>query len=195
MKVALPDKSALLASVKPSRGAWDPGFRPPGGAEPAGPGEESVWDYPRPPILEPLASDVLVEHFGQVVARTSRAIEMKETAGAPVPYIPPEDVQTDLLRPNGRVSVCEWKGAAIAFDLVLPSGEQVADAAWTYPDPFSDLAEGYEAIAGWYAFYPAKLACFVDGERVRPQPGGLYGGWMTDRIKGPVKGSPGTGHW
>ena len=191
----LPDKRALLAQVRGSREGWDSHFRPPGGPEPAGPGEESVWNYPRPPVMEPSEDVLTVRHGETVIAETQAALVMKETAGAPVPYFPPQDVRENLLAPNGRLSVCEWKGAAASYDLLLPGGERVEDAAWTYPDPFDDLAEGYAAIAGWYAFYPAKLACFVGEERVRPQPGGLYGGWVTDRIKGPIKGAPGTGHW
>ena len=199
-----PDKASLLARVKPHRVSWDPAFRPPG-VQPAGPGEESVWDYPRPPIVAPAPGAVRVMCGKLLVAETTRALEVKETAGAPVPYLPPEDVRTDWLSANGDWSVCEWKGAAAGHDLLLPSGERIADAAWTYPDPFDDLAEGYAAIAGWFAFYPARLACFIrvdEGcsgggrwERARPQPGGVYGGWVTGRIKGPVKGAPGSEGW
>ncbi len=195
----LPDKSALLARVKGSRSAWNPDFRPPG-VEPVGEGEESVWDYPRPPVLMPAPGSIRVLHGDHVVAETVRALEVKETAGAPVPYLPPQDVRTDWLAPNGRLSVCEWKGAAVGFDLLLAGGERVVDAAWSYPDPFDDLAEGYGAIAGWFAFYPARLDCFVRGadgdwEKARPQPGGFYGGWVTERIKGPIKGAPGSQGW
>lgn len=199
----LPDKAALLQRVKPGRDHWDRSFRP-ANAQAAGPGEESVWDYPRPPVMEPLGSpaDALLRvlHGDCVIAHSTCALAIKETAGAPVPYFPPGDVQTDWLVPGGSIGVCEWKGASVAYDLVLPSvggvaGERVANAAWTYPDPFDDLAEGYAEIAGWFAFYPAKLACFVGPERARPQPGNLYGGWVTDRIKGPIKGGAGTGGW
>ena len=189
----LPTKDALLARVRRSRDGFDPDFRPPG-AEVAGAGEESVWDYPRPPILAPAPARIRVLHGDTIVAQSDAALEMKETAGGPVPYVPPADVRTDLLVPNGRVSVCEWKGAAMSYDLVLPD-KRIADAAWTYPDPFDDLREGYAAIAGWFAFYPSRLECYVGDERARPQPGGFYGGWITDRIKGPVKGDPGSGGW
>ena len=189
-----PDKATLLARVRRSRTGWNPRFRPPG-LEPVGEGEESVWDYPRPPVLVPAPAPIRVMHGEHVVAETVRALEAKETAGAPVPYLPPADVKTEWLVPNGRTSVCEWKGAAVSHDLLLPDGTQVADAAWTYPDPFDDLAEGYAAIAGWFAFYPARLACFVGNERARPQPGGFYGGWVTDRIRGPIKGAPGSQAW
>ena len=192
--VPLPDKQALLARVASSRASWDLDFRPPG-LEPAGEGRESVWDYPRPPILAPAPGEVRVSSGVREVARSADALEVKEMAGAPVPYIPPGDVLTDWLVPNGRLSVCEWKGVAVSLDCILPDGTRIADAGWSYPDPFDDLPEGYSAIAGWIAFYPAKLDCFIGGDRARPQPGGLYGGWVTDRIAGPVKGGPGTGHW
>ena len=190
----LPDKPALLARVKPSRQKWDRDFRPPG-VEPASEDEESVWDYPRPPVVVPIRALLRVMHGDLVVAESRRALAIKETAGAPVPYFPPQEVRTEWLAPNGAISICEWKGAGCALDFVLPTGDRVRDAAWIYPDPLDDLPQDYAQIAGHYAFYPAKLACFVDGERVRPQPGGQYGGWVTGRIKGPIKGAPGTGHW
>ncbi|MCM8558000.1 DUF427 domain-containing protein [Sphingomicrobium sediminis] len=190
----LPPKDLLLARVKANRDGWNLAFRPPG-LEAAGPGQESVWDYPRPPMLAPAPATIRVTDGDIEIARSDRALEVKEMAGAPVPYIPPEDVRTDLLHPNGRVSVCEWKGAAVSLDLMREDGDEIADAAWTYPDPFDDLPEGYAAIAGWIAFYPGKLDCYVGDEQARPQPGGFYGGWVTDRIKGPIKGGPGSAGW
>lgn len=189
-----PTKSTLLDRSRPHREKWDHTFRPPN-LEPTGPGEESVWDYPRPPILVPAPAAIRVILGDVVIAESAAALEVKETAGAPVPYIPPEDVRVEWLEENGRVSVCEWKGAAVSYDLLLPTGKRIADAAWAYPDPFDDLAEGYAQIASWFAFYPAKLECFLGDERTRPQPGGFYGGWVTDRIKGPIKGGPGTASW
>lgn len=193
-EISLPDKAALLARVKAGRGHWDRNFRP-AGLEPVGDGEESVWDYPRPPILVPAPAPITVRLGDFVVAHSNAALDMKETASPPAPYLPPQDVRTEWLRPTDQLSVCEWKGVGVAYDLHLPDGQQIAGAAWSYPDPFDDLAKGYADIAGWFAFYPSKLECYVGEEHVRPQPGGFYGGWMTDRIKGPVKGSAGTGHW
>lgn len=197
----LPDKRALLARVAPRRAAWNPDFRPTH-VESVGAGEESVWDYPRPPVIVPACASIRVLCGEYVVAETDAALLIEETAGAPVPYLPPGDVRSEWLAPDGTVSVCEWKGAGVGHDLVLPSGRRIADAAWCYPDPFDDLGQGYAAIAGWFAFYPAKLACFVrrpgagdHWERVRPQPGGYYGGWVTDRIRGPIKGARGTERW
>ncbi len=194
MTVGLPDKGALLRQVRGRRDHWDRSFRP-AGLETAGPGQESVWDYPRPPVVVSASGTPSARIGGHVVASGDRAVEVKETAGAPVPYFPPDDVRTDWLIPNASLSVCEWKGAAQGYDLVVPGGPSVPDAAWTYLDPFDDLAQGYAQIAGWFAFYPAKLECYVDQERVRPQPGGFYGGWVTDRIRGPIKGVLGSAGW
>ena len=105
-----------------------------------------------------------------------------------------------MLAETDAVSVCEWKGAAVYYDAVhrdSASGARRAEqAAFSYPDPLDDLGRGYARIAGWFGFYPGRVeACYVGEERVRPQPGGLYAGWVTKDIKGPVKGAPGTGHW
>lgn len=190
---SLPDKAALLRRAIPHRAGWDNGRRPES-IEPAGPGEESVWTYPRPPALRETDGEIEIRCADGVLAQSSRALNIVETAGAPVHYLPPEDVRTDWLVPTDHVTVCEWKGAAVHFDLVAPS-ETVRHAAFAYPDPFDDLDRGFSRIAGWFGFYPAKLACYLDGERVRPQPGGLYAGWVTDAIRGPVKGAPGTEGW
>ena len=193
-EIYLPDKAAVLARVRSGRDHWDRDFRPTN-LEPVGTDEESVWDYPRPPILVPAPAPITVRLGDIVIAHSKAALDMKETASPPAPYLPPQDVRTDWLQPTDQLSICEWKGVGVAHDLHLPDGRRIIGAAWTYPDPFNDLAEGYADIAGWFAFYPAKLECYVGDERVRPQPGGFYGGWMTDRIKGPVKGTSGTGHW
>lgn len=190
----LPDKAQLLGQVKPHRRAWNRNFRPTN-VDAAGPGQQSVWDYPRPPVLVPPPAPIKVMLGRQIIAESSAALELCETASAPVPYLPPGDVLTDLLVANGGASVCEWKGAALSYDLVMPDGRRIADAAWSYPDPFDDLSEGYAEIAGWFAFYPGRLDCFVGHEQARPQAGGFYGGWVTDRIKGPIKGAPGSQGW
>ncbi|MGJ3230573.1 MAG: DUF427 domain-containing protein [Oceanicaulis sp.] len=163
--------------------------------EPASPGEQSVWDYPRPPLVREAQGRVIVRHGGVTLADTTRALEICETAGAPVPYIPPEDVALDHLRRARGSSLCEWKGEAVYFDVVAPGG-QARKAAFMYPDPLDDLDRGFSRLAGWIAFHPGLVEeAWIDGLRARPQPGGLYAGWVTERIKGPVKGAPGTGHW
>ncbi len=157
-----------------------------------GPGQESVWDYPRPPAVQPTTRHVRIRFGDGIVADTTRALRVLETAGAPAWYVPSEDVRVDLLRPSdGRGTVCEWKGSATYFDLVV--GDRVSRrAAWTYEQPLP----GYEALAGRIAFYAGRVdAATVDGETVRPQPGGFYGGWVTDDVVGPFKGEPGTEGW
>lgn len=189
----LPSHADLLRMLAPSRDKWGPPPPPGVTPEPVGPGQESVWDYPRPPKLRPLEARALVRWGDRVVADSRRCYEIVETAGAPVPYFPPEDVATDLLEVQDVVTLCEWKGAGLQYDLV-DGNRRLDAAAFSYPDPLTDLGGGYEKAAGWYGFYPAKLSCFLDGEAVRPQAG-IYAGWITDRIAGPVKGAPGTGHW
>ncbi|MEM0945116.1 MAG: DUF427 domain-containing protein [Pseudomonadota bacterium] len=187
-------KDELLRRVAPARVKWGP--RPCDVAlEPVGPGEESVWDYPRPPVIEHATLPVRVVFADQTIASSTRAVRVLETAGAPAYYIPPDDVRMDLLRQREEASICEWKGIAVYYDLCL-DGEIAARAAFSYPDPLDDLPEGYAALAGWVGFYPGRVqACYVGDERVEPQEGGLYAGWVTKNIKGPIKGKPGTGHW
>jgi uncharacterized protein (DUF427 family) len=144
---------------------------------------ESVWDYPRPPRLEETARHVRVVHRGVVVAESRRPWRVLETSHPPAYYLPAADVRTDLLAPNRRRTVCEWKGAAAYADLVLPDG-RVSAVAWTYPRP----EPAFAAIAGAYAFYASRVdRCEVDGEVVTPQPGRFYGGWITAEIAGPFK--------
>ena len=159
------------------------------------PGQESVWDFPRPPRVEAVAKTVRIVFGGVEIVRSTRALRVVETAGAPCYYVPPADVVPGTLRETGDWSVCEWKGAAIYYD-VSANGRTARAAAWAYPDPLTDLGCGYERIAGFAAFYCAKMdACTLDGERVRPQPGGFYGGWVTDALAGPIKGVAGSDAW
>ena len=155
------------------------------------PPTESVWDYPRPPRVEPSSKRLRVVFAGEVVADTTQALRVLETASPPTYYIPAGDVRTELLRPAGHRTVCEWKGLADHFDLAV--GDRTsARAAWSYAQP----RPGYEQIAGHFAFYPARVdEATVDDEVVRPQAGNYYGGWITADITGPFKGDPGTGGW
>jgi uncharacterized protein (DUF427 family) len=155
------------------------------------PGQESVWDYPRPPRLEDATKQVRVIFNGVTVAESRRAKRVLETSSPPVYYIPPEDVRMDLLSPAPRTTFCEWKGAASYYTLTV-NGKTAERAAWYYPRPSAP----YAAIKEHIAFYPGKMdACYVDGERVTPQPGDYYGGWITSEIVGPFKGDPGTLDW
>lgn len=157
----------------------------------AGPDQESVWDYPRPPAVEPSSRLVEVVVGGETIASTRRSIRVLETSHPPVYYVPPEDVRADVLVPEEGRSVCEWKGTAIYLG-VRAGGRHAHSAVWSYPRPLP----GYEAIAGYLAFYPGRVdGCFVDGVRVQPQEGGFYGGWITPDVVGPFKGEPGTFGW
>jgi uncharacterized protein (DUF427 family) len=159
--------------------------------DPVGPGQESVWTFPRPSIAQPSARHLRIEHRGGVVAETRRAIRTIETSHPPTYYFPLEDVDAVVTRLPRSGSFCEWKGAAVYFDVSV-AGTTVPEAAWSYPTPTSPFA----AIAGYLAFYAAAFdGCFVDGERVRPQPGGFYGGWITSDLAGPFKGVPGSQFW
>ena len=152
---------------------------------------ESVWDYPRPPRVEPSDRRVRVEAGGIVVADTRRALRVLETSHPPVFYVPPESVRRELLRPSSRRTICEFKGVASYHDLMV-GGRVIRDAAWSYRDP----RPGYESLRNHLAFYPGKVyACYVDDERVAAQPGDFYGGWITSEIEGPFKGGPGTRGW
>ena len=159
--------------------------------DPVGPGQESVWDYPRPPSALVTGRRILVEVDGVVVADTTRAVRVCETSHPPVYYVPRDDVADGVLQPAAGSSWCEWKGAATYWDVVV--GERrVPQAAWSYEDP----SPGFEHLAGALAFYPGKVdRALVDGEPVRPQAGGFYGGWITADVVGPFKGEPGTLGW
>ncbi len=189
----LPTHEEILSAIGDARGKWDAGNKPQ--PEPIGPGEESVWDFPRPPAVEEVRKRIVVEFAGEAIADTTRALRIVETAGAPVYYLPPDDVATAYLVGTDSVSVCEWKGAAVYYDLEV-GGRVSPGAAFAYPDPLDDLGQGYARIAGCFGFYAARVdRATIDGEPVSPQPGGLYAGWVTKGLKGPIKGAPGTGHW
>jgi uncharacterized protein (DUF427 family) len=164
-------------------------IRPPF-AESVEPGQESVWDYPRPPRIARDSREVLVRIDGIEIARTSHAVRVLETASPPGFYLPPEDVRLDRLSTTNVRSFCEWKGEAVYFDLLARQGV-IRRVGWSYPTPSPDFAE----IAGYISFYPGRIECFVDAQRVRPQPGAFYGGWLTAEIAGPVKGEPGSESW
>jgi uncharacterized protein (DUF427 family) len=157
------------------------------------PGQESVWDYPRPPRLEPVGLSLRVEHAGQTVAQTVRGLRYLETSHPPTYYLPPGDVRTDWLRPAGATgSFCEWKGRAVYFDLAVSGSPIVPAACWSYPDPTA----AFRALRDHVAFYAGKVdACWVGDEQATPQPGAFYGGWVTRSLAGPFKGVPGSHGW
>ncbi|WP_336486884.1 DUF427 domain-containing protein [Methylobacterium nigriterrae] len=158
---------------------------------PPGPGEESVWDYPRPPRLEPVPGRLRVVLGGETIADTLRGYRVLETSHPPTYYFPEVDVAAGCLGLPRRAGICEWKGQAVLFD-VRAGGRDAPGAAWAYPDP----NPAFRDIAGYRAFYAGPMdACLVGEVRAEPQPGGFYGGWITPGIVGPFKGGPGTMGW
>jgi uncharacterized protein (DUF427 family) len=158
---------------------------------PPGPGQESVWDYPRPPRVERSGQRVVVRLGGVVIADTTDALRVLETSHPPAYYLPRAAFAADALRPARGSSMCEYKGRASYLD-VLGAGAVARRAAWTYPTPLP----GFEALVDHISLYPAGMdSCEVDGERVVPQEGGFYGGWITSRVVGPFKGAPSTMGW
>ncbi len=158
---------------------------------PPQPGQESVWDYPRPPRLEPTSERVEVIFNGQLIAQSRSCYRVLETSHPPVYYIAPADIQLQYLQPSQRTSFCEFKGSARYWTIQVGS-QTAVDAAWSYPDPSPEFLP----IRDYIAFYPGRMQeCRVDGERVQPQPGGFYGGWITHKVVGPFKGGPGSWGW
>jgi uncharacterized protein (DUF427 family) len=153
--------------------------------------KESVWDYPRPPRVENTNRKVRVVFKEETIAESQRAKRVLETSHPPVYYFPPEDVRREFLHPSPRRSWCEFKGYA-HYWTVRVGDQEALNAAWSYPEP----RRGYETIQDHVAFYPGLMdACYVDGERVQPQQGDFYGGWITSDIEGPFKGGAGTRGW
>ena len=159
--------------------------------DPVDPGQESAWDYPRPPRLEPTARRLRVVQGGEVVAETTRGLRVLETSHPPNYYFPPDDVAPGVLEPGKGASFCEWKGRAHYFSVRV--GNRLAtEAAWGYADP----SEAFAAIRVYVAFYASRVdQCYVDEELVVPQPGGFYGGWITSDVVGPFKGVAGSRGW
>lgn len=184
-------KTADNGTLDSARAAWrHRGQRRPAFALPPGPGQESVWDYPRPPVIEPDQRLIEVRCGDALIASTRHALRVLETASPPTFYLPRDDVALDLLSQGSASSFCEWKGRASYFD-VHGGARTAPNAAWSYQEPFPE----FMSIQGHLGFYPSRVECYVDGERVRAQAGGFYGGWITGEIIGPFKGEEGTSGW
>jgi uncharacterized protein (DUF427 family) len=155
------------------------------------PGQESVWDYPRPAILQDTNKHIKVIFNGILLAETTKAKRVLETSHPPSYYIPAEDIKTEYLIATSRKSVCEWKGISEYYDISL-GDKYVNNAAWRYIQP----TPNFKSIQEYYSFYPSLMdACYVNDELVKPQAGGFYGGWITADVVGPFKGEPGTWGW
>ena len=163
--------------------------RPPFAVTPE-PGQESVWDYPRPPRIEAERREAMVRFGDTELARSRLAVRVLETASPPTVYLPAADVRMELLEASPTHSICEWKGEAQYWAARLP-GAGAEPVAWSYVEPLP----GFEQIRGWLSFYPSRLECYLDGARVDPQPGQFYGGWVTPELVGPFKGEPGSEAW
>ena len=158
-------------------------------AQQPGPGQESVWDYPRPPALVDCPQLIEIKAGTKLIARSTRSKRVLETASPPTFYLPPEDIKLELLAAIAGNSYCEWKGAASYWGQL--EKKNAPAIGWSYPQP----TPAFASIRDWLCFYPGRVECYVDGERVRPQEGGFYGGWVTDNIVGPWKGVPDSSHW
>ena len=150
-----------------------------------------MWDYPRPPRLEPVTRRIVVEVGGVVVADTAAAYRVLETSHPPTYYLPPGDWLAGALEPAAGGSFCEWKGQA-AYWTVIGGDRREDAAAWSYPEP----TPGFTPLRDHIAVYCARMdRCTVGGEVATPQPGGFYGGWVTPKVVGPFKGVPGSWGW
>lgn len=159
--------------------------------EPPGPGQRSVWDFPRPPALEASSEHVIVRFAGEVVAETTSPWLVCETSHPPVYYVPRDDVRWELLAVAHHRTFCEFKGVASYADLVVGAARSSA-ACWWYDEP----TPGFADLVGAVAFYPQRVAsCEVDGEVVPSVEGDFYGGWITSKVSGPFKGGPGSEWW
>ncbi len=171
---------------------------------PPKPGQESVWDYPRPPKLEDTFKLIEIIFNQKIIVKTTKAKRVLETSHPPIYYIPPADIAMENLILAAGTSFCEWKGTAVYYNLQI-DGKIIEKAAWSYPEPTMPFSE----IKDYLAFYPIQYphdpqnsqyphemdGCFVDGEKVTPQPGRFYGGWITSDIVGPFKGEIGSMGW
>ncbi len=159
--------------------------------DPIQPGQESVWDYPRPAVAVAFAGHVKIVHAGTVLAQSHRAVRTLETSHPPSYYFPRADIDMARLRPSQRTSICEWKGRASYFD-VGTEAQSLPAVGWSYSAP----TPAFAILKDHIAFYAGPFdGCFVEGERVTPQPGAFYGGWITSHVCGPFKGAPGSLHW
>jgi uncharacterized protein (DUF427 family) len=153
---------------------------------------ERVWDYPRPPAVEACGSRVRVELAGEPLADSIHALRVLETSHPPTIYVPPGDVQLELVESRtARSSWCEFKGRARYVD-ALAGGRRFEAVGWSYPDP----SVGYELLRDHIAFYPSRVdGAWIGDQRVTAQEGDFYGGWITADLVGPFKGPPGTLGW
>jgi uncharacterized protein (DUF427 family) len=182
----------LTEEIQRNRAKWEhTGRARPTWADTPGPGQRSVWDFPRPPRIEPMAALVRVEFGGCLIAESANALQVLETASPPTIYVRPGDVRRDVLVDSATTTLCEWKGRARHLGVAV-GRHRAADVAWTYDDPFPE----FEALRGYLSFHPARVdRCWIGEAIALPQPGAYYGGWVTPDLVGPFKGAPGSEGW
>lgn len=176
--------------LKKARESWGHtgSKRPPFAVEPEK-GQRSVWDFPRPPIIEKVSKPIVVSFQGIKIVDSVAALAVLETASPPTYYIPQSDIDMNVLTQlSGKTSMCEWKGSAVYWALKTVNSRSIA---WSYPHPFPE----FKLLKEYLAFYPQHLDCYVDGKMVKAQAGEFYAGWITPDLTGPFKGETGTGHW
>ena len=183
-------KNNKIKWLQKARESWNYiGDKRPEFAETPNEGQRSVWDFPRPPIIEKVHKQVSVSNKGKLIADSQNALAVLETASPPTYYIPNQDIDMDMLTEiPGKTSLCEWKGSAIYWAL---QGMTELPVAWSYPNPFIEFTR----LKNCLAFYPQHLDCRVQGIKVIPQSGRFYAGWITPDLVGPFKGEAGTEHW
>jgi uncharacterized protein (DUF427 family) len=102
--------------------------------------------------LVPFEGAVRVKVGGELVAESSRALELRETGHRSRWYLPVEDVRERVLEPSEKTSHCPFKGDANYYS-VRAGGELHPDLVWTYRDPIAAVRE----IAGRVCFYDEKV--------------------------------------
>ncbi|SDE84412.1 Uncharacterized conserved protein, DUF427 family [Pricia antarctica] len=176
--------------LRKAREGWDHNGneRPPFAIEPKE-GQRSVWDFPRPPIIERVSKPIVVSIQGMKIVDSIAALAVLETASPPTYYIPQCDIDMSvLMKLSGKTSMCEWKGPAVYWALKTMDSRSIA---WSYPNPFPEFI----LLKDYLAFYPQHLDCYFDGKIVKAQAGEFYAGWITPDLSGPFKGESGTGNW
>ncbi|PSR94003.1 hypothetical protein BD289DRAFT_364014 [Coniella lustricola] len=157
----------------------------------------NVQSFPRPPLLERSPRHLQIKWNGQTIADTTEAYWVLETHHPPTYYLPPSCITAPLTK-TSHSTYCEWKGVATYWALAKPASSNtngkeanavVANRIWSYTNPTAS----FTPIKDYFSFYAGPWDCFVDGEKVEPQPGDFYGGWVTSELDGIVKGR--NGNW
>jgi len=111
-----------------------------------------------PITIEPATGRVQVRIHEELIADTTAALELREATLPAVHYIPLADVAQERLTRTDTHSYCPFKGQASYYSVATSAGDTVADAIWTYEQPYPAVA----AIAGHVAFYPDKADISVE---------------------------------